>query len=643
VKPPPKLHDSQGRPLLLGRLIGKGGEGSVYELTSDDLVVKLYHQPLTQERTEKIQAMVRLKTEALLRVAAWPVDTVHHRPGSETVGLLMPKVSGYQEIHNLYSPKSRLAEFPSATWKFLMHAATNLARAFAVIHEHGHLVGDVNHGNALVSRQATVRLIDCDSFQVQANGRQFLCEVGVLTHVPPELQSGSLRVLRTENHDAFGLAVMIFQILFMGRHPFSGRYLGAGDMPIEKAIREHRFAYGPFAASRQMNQPPNTLDLGAASPAVGNFFERAFSPEAAHGGGRPRAREWVAALEAIRTVACPRNPAHLYLNSLAACPWCDLEIRVGIVFFYNLSVQSQGADFDIAAVWAEISAVPPPGPPPAVPSPGVLQLSPSPSMQAATQGKRPRQLLAILVFGAGLAFCFVASSGGALILLGALVLAAGILRWGTSPIRVEAKQRLQASQAALRRLEGLWPQQTGNAPFRTRLAELEKLREEYRALPAHRMRQLADLEANRRNAQLDKFLDRYRIDQTQISGIGPGRTATLQSFGIETARDVNWHDVLQVPGFGNVLARTLTAWRRSIENRFVFDPRKGVDPNDAAAVERRIATRRTEIERTLRSGAVDLKKIGQQIMVHRQFFLQQLEIASQDVAQAQADLRALWL
>ena len=43
-------------------------------------------------------------------------------------------------------------------------------------------------------------------------------------------------------HDAFGLAVLIFQILFMGRHPYSGHFLGSGEMPIERAIREHRFA-----------------------------------------------------------------------------------------------------------------------------------------------------------------------------------------------------------------------------------------------------------------------------------------------------------------------------------------------------------------------------------------------------------------
>ena len=37
-------------------------------------------------------------------------------------------------------------------------------------------------------------------------------------------------------HDRFGLALVVFHLLFMGRHPFAGRYQHADDMPIEQAI-----------------------------------------------------------------------------------------------------------------------------------------------------------------------------------------------------------------------------------------------------------------------------------------------------------------------------------------------------------------------------------------------------------------------
>ena len=78
------------------------------------------------------------------------------------------------------------------------------------------------------AKNALVVLIDCDSFQVNTNGRCYPCEVGVPLYTPPELQKKSFReLIRTRNHDRFGLAILIFQLLFVGRHPYAGRYLGA--------------------------------------------------------------------------------------------------------------------------------------------------------------------------------------------------------------------------------------------------------------------------------------------------------------------------------------------------------------------------------------------------------------------------------
>src|SRR5690349_15664048 len=323
----PKVYGEDGRPVLLGAELGRGGEGKVFEASGQNgIVAKIYHKPPSPERSAKLAAMVRQRSEGLLKISSWPVGLLHDSPGGPVSGLLMPKITAYQQIHTLYGPKSRLAEFPHATWKFLIHAAANVARALAVIHEHGHVVGDINHGNILVSEQATVRLIDCDSFQITDGNRIYRCEVGVPTHTPPELHGLHLGdVSRTPNHDAFGLAVVIFQLLFMARHPFSGMYLGRGEMPIEKAIQELRFAYGSQAAARQMRPPPHTLSLTAVSPPLARLFERAFSPEGVRDGGRPKAREWVTALEGLQLRTCARSTAHQYVSTLPACPWCEIE------------------------------------------------------------------------------------------------------------------------------------------------------------------------------------------------------------------------------------------------------------------------------------------------------------------------------
>lgn len=645
MKSPPAIYDSQGRPLALGHRVGRGGEGEVFGLSADSrLLAKLYHKPLTPEHAEKLTAMVRLQTEALKKVAAWPVDTCHRKPEGEIAGFVMPRVSGYREAHDLYSPKSRVRSFPRTTWKFLLHAAANMARAFAVVHEHSHLVADVNHGNVLVSRQATVCLIDCDSFQIQASGRHYLCEVGVPTHVPPELQGGSLHVLRTEDHDAFGLAVLIFQILFMGRHPYSGRYLGSGDMPLEKAIRENRFAYGASASSRQMQQPPSTLDLGAASRPVAELFERAFAARPEAVGGRPRPREWAALLESIQTRTCGRNSAHLFPEGLASCPWCALESQTGLVFFYAAAIPVaaglRSLPFDLAAAWTGIAAVPGPGAAPPMPVPAVYPASPSAAALAASR-KKLRRIKAFLVLSIGAAFGFyLGSSSGAMVIALSVGLAYAALTAG-DPNRDNAKRHLQSSRDLLEGLQGSWTRDAGESTFINRRAGLERLRNEYRDLPAFRQRKLAELEAGRRDAQLNRFLDRYRIDKAKIQGIGPSRTVTLQSYGIETARDVRQRDVLRIPGFGEVLTQSLLSWRWSLEAKFVFDPAKGIDPADLAALDRTIADRKSQIERTLQSGAAELERIRYETLVRRQALLQQLQSAARTVAQAQADFKAL--
>jgi len=155
----PALFDSAGRPLHLGSELGSGYEGAVYELRDrSDVVVKLYHKNIEAEKASKIASMAKFSNERLLKLTAWPTEPV--RAGSGTgavVGFTMPKITGHKQAFSLYSPKLRLQEFPRASWQFLIRSAANAARAFAVVHESGHVIGDVNHGNLL---SATERRCD---------------------------------------------------------------------------------------------------------------------------------------------------------------------------------------------------------------------------------------------------------------------------------------------------------------------------------------------------------------------------------------------------------------------------------------------------------------------------------------------------
>src|SRR5207253_934552 len=153
-----------GRPLNLGPELGSGGEGAVFELRDrSDTVAKLYHKPLPPEKASKIAGMAKFSNERLLKLTAWPSEPILMGSGAgPVVGFTMPKITGHKQAFSLYSPKLRLQEFPTASWQFLIRSAANAARAFAVVHESGHVIGDVNHGNLFVGTKATVRLIDCD-------------------------------------------------------------------------------------------------------------------------------------------------------------------------------------------------------------------------------------------------------------------------------------------------------------------------------------------------------------------------------------------------------------------------------------------------------------------------------------------------
>ena len=320
-----KLVDSQGGRIRLADNPKSGGEGSVHGVIgSPNLVAKIYHSGSTAE-PEKLRLLIAAKNDALLRIAAWPTGTLHEKKApAAVVGFLMPKISGYEEIHRLYSPGDRLQIFPDADWRMLATAAMNLAAAFQAVHEHGFLVADVNEANTFVAADGSIRLIDCDSFQVRtADGRVFRCGVGRPEFTPPGSPGtgASLNIDRDENHDRFGLAVMIFLLLFMGRHPFPG------------GIQQNQFLYSRNGSTRGSSPPPGALTLDALPFSLAVLFERAFAPPG--NGKRPSPAEWYSALAEFRDQLqqCPSVQTHYYHPVANRCPWCRLEAKYPVRLF----------------------------------------------------------------------------------------------------------------------------------------------------------------------------------------------------------------------------------------------------------------------------------------------------------------------
>ena len=327
-----EFFDTSGKKVILGNRIGSGGEGSVHFVEGDEgLVAKIYHEAPDAEKREKLEWMHRHRKDEFAKFAVWVHGLLFDKPDGDLVGFVMPHVNA-KEIHELYSLKSRKVYFPQATWHFLLHVASNISRAFYALHSHSHLMGDVNHGNCVVLPDGTVKLIDCDSFGLNTKEDEYFCEVGVATHLAPELQGQDLSTTpRTQAHDNFGLAVMIFQLLFLGRHPFAGNVKGEVDLSLEECIKRQLFAYSDNGKGRGIIQPPGTLLLTDLTPRLAKQFERAFTTL----DDRPTPAEWIEALDDVlnNLKQCANYPGHQFPAEKEDCPWCRIEMQTGLVLF----------------------------------------------------------------------------------------------------------------------------------------------------------------------------------------------------------------------------------------------------------------------------------------------------------------------
>jgi DNA-binding helix-hairpin-helix protein with protein kinase domain len=526
---------------------------------------------LDAEKIEKLQTMVTMGNAQTLNYAAWPVDIV--RDNGVVVGFVMKKLDNYMPMHMLFSPMDRKKNFPDKGYNFLVHVARNLATAFYALHSQGLVIGDVNEGNILVNSKGMVAFIDCDSFQIKNNSDYFFCEVGVPRYTPPELLSKSSfnNVIRSVNTDSFSMAVLIFQLLFLGRHPFAGRNISSEDIDEETAIKKYLFAYSVNKADKKLLPPNDSFAINNLSQQLITLFHSSFENEIA----RPQPELWMKALDEFskEMTTCEKHKIHVYPSSLVSCPWCDFKDRRNIYYFLDDSYTQQTQAYDDIDKFIHGFKVEklnlkkisfPTQNKQAIPPTPILDIYKSYQLYHRI-GTAIIIVIAILLMICATQFAFLSA-----LLIGSYKL----MPWHRDIVKEKKRRELayktqgQLLEAALKEYNS--PKELNN--YNSNASKLERSIDQFKQLPTELRKRKREMEEEVYNTQLHVFLHQFLIEDFTIAGFGASRKATLSAAGIRTAGDITKLASIKVAGIGPKFIQNLLSWQRLVASRYTYKP-----------------------------------------------------------------------
>ncbi len=550
-----------GRPLALGRKLGEGGEGAVWTVEGEpQLCAKIWNDKADwTANAEKAGEIIGLYTPDRAEIAAWPQELVRDGQG-RVRGFLMEKLEGWMPAYRGYQTKSRRQWLPSAKFGFLVRLARNVSACVERIHSAEMVIGDINESNLLINGRALAKMIDVDSFQISVDGRVYPCEVAKPEYMAPELLREP-EIGRTAEQDLFSLAVLLFQILSFGRHPFAGRPREGDPVELETAVLRGWYAYasGPLI-------PPPGMDLSWLTDEVRSLFEAALTSRAED---RPRASDWHAALRRLEDslTACSANEAHEFPAEAEACPFCRLErdLRIG---FFGRGVLAVRGEAGIAGRAEELREMIEEGREAFPPAPD-FRRHPGRSLLwrerigGASYRTMPAWLTGMLVLAVQAPMPVTAA------VLGASALGAGGLAVSGMPIaQFRLKRRYEVLIRERKELEEKWASVAGSSSLIK--AAQEAIAESEALLPGGPRERELEREMMRQvfGPSLLAFLRKSSISASHVDAVTATVERSLREAGIRSIADVSEQAMAKVDGISSRIRSDLLDWRRHLEEHY---------------------------------------------------------------------------
>lgn len=341
--------------------LGSGATACVYKCSIDSepsvvYALKLYN-PDRAVDVKKIMAMLEKSPQEGYKPSelgdsnlfCWPIALVKDRTGVPR-GIVMPFVEKgrYVPLDYYYdSALSKKLRSPDETaLTFRLEIALNLAEVVEQLHSHGHFFIDFKPQNIWVSQSShKIIFLDCDGFSIGGvNGERYPADLMSTDYISPEAFTGVLKPRDLgQEQDLYALAVIIFQLMNHGAHPFQGVITKSH---IEAATNDEKaykglYPHGVDENSSIVPRPGSTHKL--VHKKLRKLFDEAFNSVS-----RPSATLWAKTIHELlkqkSIVRCrdfPTKPSHMRFRTLG-CPECQRNAFAAEV--RGKRVQGRGKD-----------------------------------------------------------------------------------------------------------------------------------------------------------------------------------------------------------------------------------------------------------------------------------------------------------
>lgn len=273
--------------------IGSGAQAKVIalEIDGEKFAAKIFHNS-TSQVVQKVVAMIENPPSNLCTsidgveypLLSWPLRLLYDSSSGLVVGYLMRLVDlnnsftlDYFYDHNL---RKKLSSPEEGALSCRLEIARNLSAVVSDLHKLGHYCIDFKPQNIRVFKSShVVTLIDCDGFSVVDKvGVRYPAQLVSTDYIAPEATNENLPIESlSEQQDLYVLAVIIFQLLNQGLHPFQGIPTDNFDAP---ATNDEKAAQGlyPYGLKDHPLMRPNPQSIHRCfDTGIRELFDRAFA------------------------------------------------------------------------------------------------------------------------------------------------------------------------------------------------------------------------------------------------------------------------------------------------------------------------------------------------------------------------------